>query len=100
MIGVSQSSINIIYLVRNKILAHNLLIYHQIFRILKRSVCVLAQNAFQLQRVRYCGLCGAYVKGFDHHCPAFGNCIGMVTLLPSPQKQLLCGETMLPFVEY
>lgn len=34
------------------------------------------ENAFQLQRVRYCGLCRAYVKGFDHHCPAFGNCIG------------------------
>ncbi|GKV08141.1 hypothetical protein SLEP1_g19817 [Rubroshorea leprosula] len=27
-------------------------------------------------RVRYCKSCRAYVKGFDHHCPAFGNCIG------------------------
>ncbi|XP_052185947.1 uncharacterized protein LOC127797259 [Diospyros lotus] len=29
-----------------------------------------------LQRIRYCRQCKAYVKGFDHHCPAFGNCIG------------------------
>ncbi|GMP80765.1 hypothetical protein CsSME_00035754 [Camellia sinensis var. sinensis] len=27
-------------------------------------------------RVRYCRHCKAYVKGFDHHCPAFGSCIG------------------------
>ncbi|CAL1400493.1 unnamed protein product [Linum trigynum] len=27
-------------------------------------------------RVRYCKSCKSYVKGFDHHCPAFGNCIG------------------------
>ncbi|XP_022947310.1 probable palmitoyltransferase ZDHHC12 isoform X1 [Cucurbita moschata] len=27
-------------------------------------------------RVRCCQICKAYVKGFDHHCPAFGNCIG------------------------
>lgn len=29
-----------------------------------------------MRRVRYCKICKAYVKGFDHHCPAFGNCIG------------------------
>ncbi|KAJ4834441.1 hypothetical protein Tsubulata_007889 [Turnera subulata] len=29
-----------------------------------------------LNRVRYCRSCKAYIKGFDHHCPAFGNCIG------------------------
>ncbi|KAA8543897.1 hypothetical protein F0562_021926 [Nyssa sinensis] len=29
-----------------------------------------------IQRVRHCRHCKAYVKGFDHHCPAFGNCIG------------------------
>ncbi|KAL8525642.1 hypothetical protein ACS0TY_015035 [Phlomoides rotata] len=28
------------------------------------------------RRVRYCKLCKNYVMGFDHHCPAFGNCIG------------------------
>ncbi|KAI8003714.1 Palmitoyltransferase AKR1 [Camellia lanceoleosa] len=28
------------------------------------------------ERVRYCRHCKAYVKGFNHHCPAFGNCIG------------------------
>ncbi|XP_021666161.2 uncharacterized protein LOC110654461 isoform X5 [Hevea brasiliensis] len=38
---------------------------------------VEAQNESSslLKRVRYCKLCKAYVKGFDHHCPAFGNCI-------------------------
>ncbi|XP_062013999.1 uncharacterized protein LOC133730420 [Rosa rugosa] len=29
-----------------------------------------------LMRVRYCETCKAYIKGLDHHCPAFGNCIG------------------------
>uniref|UniRef100_A0A803KRZ8 S-acyltransferase n=1 Tax=Chenopodium quinoa TaxID=63459 RepID=A0A803KRZ8_CHEQI len=28
------------------------------------------------RRTRYCRICKAYVIGFDHHCPAFGNCIG------------------------
>lgn len=28
------------------------------------------------RRVRYCKICKGYIKGFDHHCPAFGNCIG------------------------
>ncbi|XP_038900434.1 palmitoyltransferase ZDHHC17-like [Benincasa hispida] len=27
-------------------------------------------------RLRRCPICKTYVKGFDHHCPAFGNCIG------------------------
>ncbi|XP_048425507.1 palmitoyltransferase ZDHHC12-A isoform X3 [Pyrus x bretschneideri] len=27
-------------------------------------------------RVRYCRICKAYIRGLDHHCPAFGNCIG------------------------
>ncbi|KAA0061921.1 palmitoyltransferase akr1-like isoform X5 [Cucumis melo var. makuwa] len=27
-------------------------------------------------RLRCCPICKTYVKGFDHHCPAFGNCIG------------------------
>ncbi|XP_020532643.1 palmitoyltransferase ZDHHC12-B isoform X7 [Jatropha curcas] len=34
------------------------------------------EDSFQLKRVRYCKICKAYIKGFDHHCPAFGNCIG------------------------
>lgn len=34
------------------------------------------ESPLLLQRVRYCKHCDAYVKGFDHHCPAFGNCIG------------------------
>lgn len=28
------------------------------------------------RRARYCSHCKNYVIGFDHHCPAFGNCIG------------------------
>ncbi|XP_044482523.1 palmitoyltransferase ZDHHC12-like isoform X2 [Mangifera indica] len=28
------------------------------------------------RRVRYCKRCKAHIKGFDHHCPAYGNCIG------------------------
>ncbi|XP_058109700.1 uncharacterized protein LOC131252927 isoform X2 [Magnolia sinica] len=31
-------------------------------------------GAPSLKRVRYCNSCKAHVKGFDHHCPAFGNC--------------------------
>ncbi|KAK9055366.1 hypothetical protein SSX86_026449 [Deinandra increscens subsp. villosa] len=34
------------------------------------------ESSFFLQRVRYCKHCHAHIKGFDHHCPAFGNCIG------------------------
>ncbi|XXG80908.1 hypothetical protein AAC387_Pa09g1668 [Persea americana] len=34
------------------------------------------ENAPLLGRVRYCDNCKAYIRGFDHHCPAFGNCIG------------------------
>lgn len=29
-----------------------------------------------LPRVRHCNCCKANVRGYDHHCPAFGNCIG------------------------
>ncbi|KAI4993913.1 hypothetical protein ZWY2020_008226 [Hordeum vulgare] len=29
-----------------------------------------------LSRVRNCNCCKANVRGYDHHCPAFGNCIG------------------------
>ncbi|XP_010228797.1 palmitoyltransferase ZDHHC16 isoform X2 [Brachypodium distachyon] len=29
-----------------------------------------------LSRVRHCNSCKANVRGYDHHCPAFGNCIG------------------------
>ncbi|XP_021894514.1 probable palmitoyltransferase ZDHHC12 isoform X2 [Carica papaya] len=34
------------------------------------------ENSLSQRRVRYCKNCKAYIKGFDHHCPAFGNCIG------------------------
>ncbi|KAG0462300.1 hypothetical protein HPP92_020776 [Vanilla planifolia] len=34
------------------------------------------KSSILLSRVRHCNLCNRSVKGFDHHCPAFGNCIG------------------------
>ncbi|KAH7526425.1 hypothetical protein JRO89_XSUnG0056200 [Xanthoceras sorbifolium] len=34
------------------------------------------QNSLPLRRIRYCKICKAHIKGLDHHCPAFGNCIG------------------------
>ncbi|KAK9280171.1 hypothetical protein L1049_013858 [Liquidambar formosana] len=34
------------------------------------------ESSDSLRRVRYCRSCNAHIKGFDHHCPAFGNCIG------------------------
>ncbi|CAA0823145.1 Dirigent protein 25 [Striga hermonthica] len=37
----------------------------------------LAQEVLTGQRsAKYCTHCKHYVMGFDHHCPAFGNCIG------------------------
>lgn len=44
---------------------------------------VEAQNQDSVlgRRVRYCRICKAYIKGFDHHCPAFGNCIGQNNLV-------------------
>ncbi|GER25661.1 S-acyltransferase [Striga asiatica] len=37
----------------------------------------LAQEVLTGQRsAKYCTHCKHYVTGFDHHCPAFGNCIG------------------------
>ncbi|KAF9599332.1 hypothetical protein IFM89_036630, partial [Coptis chinensis] len=36
----------------------------------------LQENSLPLRRIRYCKYCKVYIKGFDHHCPAFGNCIG------------------------
>ncbi|KAL2487520.1 putative protein S-acyltransferase 23 [Forsythia ovata] len=35
-----------------------------------------AEEGLIVRSGRYCRHCDAYVKGFDHHCPAFGNCIG------------------------
>ncbi|XP_077239123.1 uncharacterized protein LOC143880197 isoform X2 [Tasmannia lanceolata] len=37
---------------------------------------MIEENAPLSKRVRYCNICKAYIRGFDHHCPAFGNCIG------------------------
>ncbi|XP_007016446.2 PREDICTED: probable palmitoyltransferase ZDHHC12 isoform X3 [Theobroma cacao] len=34
------------------------------------------ESSLLQMRVRYCKSCKTYVQGFDHHCPAFGNCIG------------------------
>ncbi|XP_073148069.1 uncharacterized protein [Henckelia pumila] len=37
----------------------------------------LTEESFRLlRRVRYCWNCDNYIMGFDHHCPAFGTCIG------------------------
>ncbi|KAI4373473.1 hypothetical protein MLD38_011595 [Melastoma candidum] len=33
-------------------------------------------NDTTIRRIRYCRTCRAYILAFDHHCPAFGNCIG------------------------
>ncbi|XP_078427708.1 uncharacterized protein LOC144700157 isoform X8 [Wolffia australiana] len=35
-----------------------------------------SEGPLPLTRVRFCRRCNANVLGFDHHCPAFGNCIG------------------------
>ncbi|KAF8030871.1 hypothetical protein BT93_D0151 [Corymbia citriodora subsp. variegata] len=40
------------------------------------SVSEVSETSSLMGRVRYCRSCEAYIKGFDHHCPAFGNCIG------------------------
>ncbi|PSR86700.1 Protein S-acyltransferase 23 [Actinidia chinensis var. chinensis] len=46
-----------------------------------RNEFAAEENSVPLQRVRHCRHCKAYVKGFDHHCPAFGNCIGQKNLV-------------------
>ncbi|KAK9998596.1 hypothetical protein SO802_018199 [Lithocarpus litseifolius] len=50
-------------------------------RILEPSASVLChecptEESVLGRRVRYCRICKGHIKGFDHHCPAFGNCIG------------------------
>ncbi|CAL4938744.1 unnamed protein product [Urochloa decumbens] len=35
-----------------------------------------SENLPMLSRVRQCNWCKANVRGYDHHCPAFGTCIG------------------------
>ncbi|WOL08431.1 putative palmitoyltransferase ZDHHC12 isoform X2 [Canna indica] len=34
------------------------------------------EKSSSFSRIRHCNSCKTSVKGFDHHCPAFGNCIG------------------------
>ncbi|XP_038994902.1 palmitoyltransferase ZDHHC6-like [Hibiscus syriacus] len=34
------------------------------------------ESSLLQMRVRYCKSCKTCIQGFDHHCPAFGNCIG------------------------
>ncbi|KAK6935883.1 Palmitoyltransferase, DHHC domain [Dillenia turbinata] len=36
----------------------------------------IEETSASARTVRYCRTCKKYVMGFDHHCPAFGNCIG------------------------
>ncbi|XP_014753158.1 palmitoyltransferase AKR1 isoform X4 [Brachypodium distachyon] len=40
------------------------------------SLMLYARKHPSLSRVRHCNSCKANVRGYDHHCPAFGNCIG------------------------
>ncbi|XVF05519.1 hypothetical protein REPUB_Repub05bG0179100 [Reevesia pubescens] len=40
------------------------------------GVQIYNESSLLQMRVRYCKSCKTYVQGFDHHCPAFGNCIG------------------------
>ncbi|KAH8499214.1 hypothetical protein H0E87_017934 [Populus deltoides] len=49
---------------------------HALLLLCNGMVPSLSQGSALLKRVRYCKSCKAYIKGFDHHCPAFGNCIG------------------------
>ena len=35
-----------------------------------------------LSRVRQCNWCKANVRGYDHHCPVFGTCIGIIFHVP------------------
>lgn len=41
-----------------------------------RKLYSFFQDFTRQRRVKYCRHCKNYVMGFDHHCPAFGNCIG------------------------
>ncbi|XP_075506209.1 uncharacterized protein LOC142543083 isoform X5 [Primulina tabacum] len=46
----------------------------------------LTEESFTaLRRVRYCRHCDNYIMGFDHHCPAFGNCIDTAKSLTSTE---------------
>ncbi|KAK9727253.1 hypothetical protein RND81_05G268800 [Saponaria officinalis] len=36
----------------------------------------IEEASLSARRVHYCRSCKAHILGFDHHCPAFGNCIG------------------------
>ncbi|CAN6472643.1 unnamed protein product [Victoria cruziana] len=44
---------------------------------------IVIENGYTIEnlslqfRARYCKKCKKHIKGFDHHCPAFGNCIGV-----------------------
>ncbi|CAN1846917.1 Palmitoyltransferase Hip14 [Linum perenne] len=45
-------------------------------KLIQKSFCIPFQGTILPMRIRYCKSCDAYIRGFDHHCPAFGNCIG------------------------
>ncbi|KAF3794060.1 hypothetical protein EJ110_NYTH05622 [Nymphaea thermarum] len=49
----------------------------------------LTENVYTTEiRVRYCKKCKKHIKGFDHHCPAFGNCIAVSEVLAVPKSRL------------
>ncbi|KAL9247671.1 hypothetical protein vseg_021079 [Gypsophila vaccaria] len=36
----------------------------------------IEEPSYSPRRVQYCKICKEHIMGFDHHCPAFGNCVG------------------------
>uniref|UniRef100_A0A0D9VSH4 S-acyltransferase n=1 Tax=Leersia perrieri TaxID=77586 RepID=A0A0D9VSH4_9ORYZ len=42
-----------------------------------------SEKLSSLPRVRHCNCCKANVRGYDHHCPAFGNCIDITRCINS-----------------
>jgi hypothetical protein len=44
-----------------------------------------------LSRVRQCNWCKANIRGYDHHCPAFGTCIGIIFQVPCVYCCFSCG---------
>ncbi|ONI00263.1 hypothetical protein PRUPE_6G079200 [Prunus persica] len=45
-------------------------------------------------RVRYCRTCKAYIKGLDHHCPAFGNFAAKSGILDRPSMEPTLSENL------
>ncbi|KAI3985126.1 hypothetical protein MKX01_027212 [Papaver californicum] len=63
-------------LIESEVLGTSNLEEEKVLRTGVHSIELPTENSFPTMRVRFCKRCKAYIKGFDHHCPAFGNCIG------------------------